>query len=97
MKNKKIKYNVGDILEVETFAGPKIHKKVSNIIDRKTEWKDGSVTHLKGFDGTFVRRKDLYSLRNNCVPYTGKEVLKKTVSFTFDWQIIKVIKRGNKP
>jgi hypothetical protein len=48
---------------------------------------------VEGFDGVFVRRKDLYSLKEACVPYTGKEKLKDTESFSFDWQILKIIKR----
>ena len=33
-RNKKIEYRVGDIVEVETFAGPKIYKKVKKKINR---------------------------------------------------------------
>lgn len=95
MKNK-INYKVGDILEVETFAGPKIYKKVSKVIDRAIEWEGGEVTHLRGFEGSFVRRKDLHALREKCVPYTGREKLSKTNSFTFNWNIIKVVKRAEK-
>lgn len=97
MKTKKknnIHYKVGDILEVKTAAGPKVYKKVKKIIDRVTEWQSGEVTHLKGFEGSFVRRKDLYALKEMCVPYTGKERLSKTKSFTFDWEIIRIIKES---
>jgi len=95
-KKNKINYKVGDILEVESFAGPKVYKKVSKIINRVIEWQSGEITHLKGFEGSFVRRKDLYALKKKCVPYTGKEKLSKTNSFTFDWCIIRVIKRAKK-
>tara|TARA_B100000427_G_C15177795_1_gene450173 strand:- start:312 stop:617 length:306 start_codon:yes stop_codon:yes gene_type:complete len=96
MKKKKIKYNIGDILAVKTFAGPVIYKKVISLVNKKTKWQDGSITHVKGFEGCFVRRKDLYALKRSCVPYTGKEVLRKTNSFTYEWQILKVIKQGVK-
>jgi hypothetical protein len=91
-----ISYDIGDILEVETFAGPKVYKKVLSIVDRSYDWSDGETTNVKGFNGAFVRRKDLYSLKRFCVPYTGKEVLRSTKSFTFDWQILRLVKKGRK-
>ncbi len=94
MKKTKVRYQVGDILEVKTFAGPTVYKKVLSITDRTTKWKDETVTRTKGFEGCFLRRKDLLSLKKAHVPYTGREVLKKTISFTYDWQIIRLIKRG---
>jgi len=95
MKTKNnISYQVGDILEVKTAAGPKVYKKVKKIIDRVTEWQDGEVIHLKGFEGSFVRRKDLYALKKMCVPYTGKEKLSNTNSFTFNWEILRIIKKS---
>jgi hypothetical protein len=84
---------VGDIVEVETFAGPKIYQKVKKKISRTTKWKTMEDITVEGFDGVFVRRKDLYSLKKACVPYTGKEKLKDTEGFSFDWQILKIIKR----
>jgi hypothetical protein len=92
-KTKKIRYKVGDIVEVETFAGPNIYQKVKKKINRTTKWKTMEDVTVEGFDGVFVRRKDLYSLKKACVPYTGKEKLKDTESFSFDWQILKIIKR----
>ena len=95
IKNKNsIPYKVGDILEVKTAAGPKVYKKVKKLIDRVTEWQSGEITHVKGFEGSFVRRKDLYALKEMCVPYTGKERLSKTNSFTFDWEITRIIKKS---
>ena len=93
MQTKKINYKVGDILEVNTFAGPTVYKKVLSITDRETLWKDGTRTRVKGFEGCFVRRKDLYALKKRYVPYNGKETLRKTISFTYDWQIIRSIKK----
>jgi hypothetical protein len=90
-KKKKITYKVGDILEVKTFAGPKIYKKVKNIINRESEWTTLGKIKIEGFEGSFVRRKDLYALKKSCVPYTGKEKLKDTISFTYNSQIIRVV------
>ncbi len=95
-RNKKIKYRVGDIVEVETFAGPKIYKKVKKKINTTSEWTTLGKITVEGFEGAFVRRKDLYALKNKSVPYTGKEVLNKTMSFTYDWQIIRVVKKALK-
>jgi len=99
-KRKTVKYNVGDVLEVETFAGPKIHTKVLRKIHTKSKWSSPSdkrkkeVVEVKGFYGCFVRRKDLYALKKACVPYTGKEKLNKTEGFTYDWHILRVVKRA---
>lgn len=100
-KRKNVQYNVGDILEVKTFAGPKIHTKVLKKIHTKSKWsslsdkKKKDIVEVKGFYGCFVRRKDLYALKKACVPYTGKEKLNKTESFTFDWHILRVVKRAS--
>jgi hypothetical protein len=99
-KNKTFKYNVGDILEVQTFAGPKIHKKVLRKVHTTSKWQSLSdkrkkdTVEVKGFEGCFVRRKDLYSLKKHCVPYSGKEKLSKTESFTYDWQIIRIVRKS---
>jgi len=94
-KRKKISYKVGDILEVESFAGPKVYKKVTELVEKTTEYKSehlGTIT-VRGFWGSLTRRRDLQALKKNCVPYTGKEKLSKTRSFTYDWQILRVVKR----
>tara|TARA_B100000700_G_C14233945_1_gene484947 strand:+ start:157 stop:471 length:315 start_codon:yes stop_codon:yes gene_type:complete len=96
---KNIKYKVGDILEVKTFAGPSVYKKVLRKINSRTKWtsladsRKKELVEVNGFEGCFTRRKDLYSLKKCSVPYSGKEKLSKTESFTFDWQIIRVIKK----
>ena len=87
-----IKYSVGDVLEVKTFAGPNIHKRVSRIFDYKSKI-GGEEIRVVGFEGSFVRRKDLYALKKSSVPYKGDEKLSKCMSITYDWQIIKTIKR----
>lgn len=94
-KKNKIKYNVGDILEVESFAGPKIHKKVLEK-ENKTSTMFGEEINVVGFRGCFVRRKDILALKKSCVPYTGSEKPSKTTSWTYDWQILRVVKRGSK-
>tara|TARA_Y100000034_G_scaffold128583_1_gene183481 strand:- start:520 stop:861 length:342 start_codon:yes stop_codon:yes gene_type:complete len=101
-RKKAIKYNVGDVLEVKTFAGPIIQKRVLKKIHTKTKWGSLSahnkkeIIEVKGFEGCFVRRKDLYALKEACVPYSGKEKLSKTESFTFDWEIIRIIRKAKK-
>ena len=89
-----IVYKSGDVLEVKTFAGPKVYQRVNNIFDYKTKIS-GEEVHVKGFEGTFTRRKDLYALKKSCVPYRGDEKLNKCVSFTYDYQIVRVVKRKN--
>mgnify|MGYP001302971081 FL=1 len=90
-----IDYQIGDVLEVETFAGVNILTKVKKMINKKSKLGEEEII-VKGFEGSFVRRKDLISLKKRSVPYTGKEVLKDTISFTYDSQIVKLIKRSGK-
>ena len=91
---RNIAYKPGDILEVKTFAGPKIYQKVKTVFDYKTNIS-GEDVHVKGFEGFFTRRKDLYALKKSCVPYRGDEKLNKCISFTYDYQIISIVKRKN--
>ena len=96
-KNKKlIKYNVGDIIEVESFAGPKVYKKVLEKVKQASEYSSLERVVVNGCWGNFVRRKDLYALKKHCVPYTGKEKLSKTKSFSYDWQVVRVVKKASK-
>lgn len=88
---KNIKYKVGDTLKVETFAGPTIYQKVISIINRESKFGN-EVVLVKGFEGRFVRRSDLYALKKHSVPYSGKEKLSDCISFTYDYQIISKIK-----
>ena len=90
-----IDYQIGDVLEVETFAGVNILTKVKKMINKKSKLGEEEII-VKGFEGSFVRRKDLISLKKRSVPYTGKEVLKDTISFTYDSQIVKLINRSGK-
>lgn len=88
---KMFEYSVGDVLEVSTFAGPKVHKKVLKKIDYTVAWSDETTTRVVGFEGCFVRRKDLFALKKMSVPYTGREKLKETRSFTYDSQILREV------
>ena len=93
-KKKKIAYKVGDILEVESFAGPKIYKRVTELVNDTSTYTTLGEIAVKGFWGSLTRRKDLHALKKHCVPYTGKEKLYKTRSFTYDWQILRIIKKA---
>ena len=90
----KIKYNVGDVMEVSSAAGPKVYKRVLEKINRKSTI-GGEEIHVVGFEGCFVRRKDLHALKKACVPYSGNEKLKDCISFTFDWEVLRKV-RGKK-
>tara|TARA_B100000131_G_scaffold168602_1_gene162996 strand:+ start:12713 stop:13027 length:315 start_codon:yes stop_codon:yes gene_type:complete len=98
MPKKNISYDVGDILEVNTFAGVKIYKKVIKKVQTKSLWTSLSDSskkdevEVRGFEGCFVRRSDLYALKKMSVPYSGKEKLSKTISWTYDGQIIRKVK-----
>jgi hypothetical protein len=95
INESKIKYDVGDILEVASFAGPNIHKKVIEK-ENKAYTVFGEEINVVGFRGCFVRRKDILALKKNCVPYAGNEKPSKTISWTYDWQILRVVKKGSK-
>jgi len=95
--SKKIKYSVGDIILCETFAGPTIKQKVLKKINRPSGLKDDKKTgaRIVGFEGCFIRRSDLNKLREACVPYSKKDKPSQCISFTYDWQIIRVVSKGN--
>ena len=87
-----ITYNIGDVLEVESPAGPKVYQRVKKKVNYKTKIS-GEEIHVLGFEGCFTRRKDLYALKKSCVPYSGNEKLNKCISFSYDHQIIRVVRR----
>lgn len=99
-KSKSIKYKLGDVVETSTFAGPKVHIKISKLVDRESEWKSleckdtDDTIHVRGFFGHFTRAVDISALKEACVPFTGKEKPSEVTSFTFDWQVTKLIKRA---
>ena len=90
--NKNLGYKVGYVMLVKTFAGPTIHTRVKNIIDYKTKI-GGEEVHVKGFEGVFTRRKDILALKKASVPFTGNEKPSSCVTFTYDNQIVKVIRK----
>ena len=76
-----MKYKVGDIVLVNSFAGPKVSVKLKKrLLKPKDNWG------ADGWDAQIIYKKDVDSLRNNGVPYKQGE---KPIVFVFDWQIIK--------
>ena len=76
-----MKYKVGDIVLVESFAGPKVWVKLKErILKPKDFWG------ADGWDAQLIYKKDVDKLRNNGVPYKRG---KKPLVFVFDWHIIK--------
>jgi len=97
-KRKKIVYNVGDIIEVDSFAGPKIYKRVTELVNETSKYKSkhlGTI-NVRGCWGVLIRRKDLMALKRACVPYTGKEKLSKCRSFTYEWSILRDVKKAKR-
>ena len=95
-KTKLVKNSVGDTIEVESFAGPRVYQKVLEKVKQTSKYSSIGKVVVKGCWGKLVRRKDLYALKKHCVPYTGKEKLSKTKSFSYDWQVIRVVKKATK-
>jgi len=76
-----MKYKVGDVVLVESFAGPEVWVKLKKrILKPKDFWG------ANGWDAQMIYKKDVNSLRKNGVPYQKDS---KPVVFVFDWQIIK--------
>jgi hypothetical protein len=76
-----MKYKVGDIVFVESFAGPKVHVKLKKrVLKPKKGWG------ADGWDAQLIYKKDVDKLRKNGVPYKKDT---KPVVFVFDWHLIK--------
>jgi hypothetical protein len=76
-----MKYKVGDIVLVESFAGPKVHVKLKKrVLKPKKGWG------TDGWDAQLIYKKDVDKLRKNGVPYKKDT---KPVVFVFDWHLIK--------
>jgi len=76
-----MKYKVGDVVLVESFAGPKVWVRLKErVLKPKDFWG------ADGWNAQLIYKKDVDSLRQNGVPY--KEGTKPTV-FVFDWHMIK--------
>jgi|TARA_R110001583_G_scaffold16234_3_gene66098 hypothetical protein len=94
---KKIKYSVGDIILCKSFAGPEVKLRVINKVNRLSGLKadNDSGVKLLGFEGCFVSRSDMMKLKDACVPYSKKDKPSACISFTYDWQIIRVVSKYN--
>ena len=80
-----IDYKVGDIVLVESFAGPKVRVRLKErLLKPKDFWG------ADGWNAQVIYKKDVDILRQKGVPY--KKGAKPKV-FVFDWHIIKKIRR----
>ena len=78
-----MKYKVGDIVLVESFAGPKVHVKLKKrVLKPKKGWG------ADGWDAQIIYKKDVDALRQNGVPYKKGE---KPMVWVFDYRIIKKV------
>jgi len=76
-----MKYKVGDIVLVESFAGPKVWTRLKErLLKPKDFWG------ADGWNAQIIHKKDVDILRAHGVPYKKKE---KPIVFVFDWHIIK--------
>ena len=76
-----MKYKVGDMVLVESHAGPQVQTKLKKrILKPKNGWG------ADGWDAQIIYEKDVNILRKSGVPYKKDE---KPIVFEFDWQIIK--------
>ena len=76
-----MKYEVGDTVLVESFAGPKVWVKLKERILKPEDFWGAD-----GWDAQLIYKKDVDNLRKNGVPYKNGT---KPVVFVFDWQMIK--------
>ena len=76
-----MKYKVGDVVLVESFAGPEVYVRLKKrLLKPKKGWG------ADGWDAQIIYKKDVDSLRKSGVPYKKGE---KPIVFVFDWQMIK--------
>ena len=76
-----MKYKVGDVVLVDSFAGPKVRVRLKErLLKPKDFWG------ADGWNAQLIYKKDVDSLRQSGVPYKKDE---KPMVFVFDWQIIK--------
>ena len=76
-----MKYKVGDVVLVESHAGPKVRVRLKKrILKPKNFWG------ADGWDAQIIYKKDVDALRQSGVPYKKDE---KPIVFVFDWQLIK--------
>ena len=81
-----MKYKVGDIVLVESFAGPQVRVRLkTRIIKPNNGWG------ADGWDAVIIYKKDVDALISSGVPYKRGS---KPTTFVFDEDIIKkVIKK----
>ena len=76
-----MKYKAGDVVLVNSFAGPKVHVKLKKrVLKPKKGWG------ADGWDAQLIYKKDVDKLRKNGVPYKKDT---KPMVFVFDWHLIK--------
>jgi len=56
---KEFRVKVGEIYLAESFAGPKVYKKIVSVDEEEKGW----------YTAILVRQKDIDALREGCVPY----------------------------
>ena len=76
-----MKYKAGDVVLVNSFAGPKVHVKL-----KKRLLKPKKGCGADGWDAQLIYKKDVDKLRKNGVPYKKDT---KPMVFVFDWHLIK--------
>jgi len=76
-----MKYKVGDIVLVQSFANPQVRVRLKKRLLRPKDFWGAD-----GWDAQIIYKKDVDTLRQHGVPYKKGE---KPIVFVFDWQIIK--------
>ena len=75
-----MKYEVGDVVLVESFAGPKVRVRLKErVLKPKDFWG------ADGWDAQIIYKKDVDILRKNGVPYKKGA---KPLVFVFDWHMV---------
>ena len=76
-----MKYKVGDIVFVQSFASPQVRVRL-----KKRRLKPKDFWGADGWDAQVIYKKDVDMLRQHGVPYKKGA---KPMVFVFDWQTIK--------
>jgi hypothetical protein len=76
-----MKYKSGDVVLVDSFAGPKVYVRLKK---RITSHPDKLGTD--GWDAQLIYKKDVDKLIKSGVPYKRDT---KPIVFVFDWHILK--------
>jgi len=78
-----MKYKAGNVVLVESFAGPTVRVRLKKRILKPTTFWGAD-----GWDAQIIYKKDVDSLRQHGVPYKKRA---KPMVWVFDWQIIKKV------